>query len=535
MVGGRGQTLRYYLKSYARRAVLTGRGLWRRHRLITVAAAVSLVPRAAAMAGFRPAFMTADSFLYMSEAVNGKLGTIRPNGYPMFLSLFTRWPAALTVVIGLQHLMGIAIAVIVYGLLRRYGLPGWAATLAALPVLLDPREIALESYVLPDTLFCLVVVIAVALLLSPAVPRPWQCAAAGLLLAYAALLRGNGLVLIVVAAAFVLVRRAGWRAVLAGAVAFALPVAGYAVEYHDQHGPYNLTSSDGLFLWSRVTSFANCTIIRPPADLRPLCPDLDRPVPEQAASPSWSVSNRLIQGSPADYLWSGQAWWRHDASPGFSSRNNQLGLDFALDAIKKQPLGYLGSVSQDVALLFVGTDRPEDQFAMSFTPAPRVAALPSYYRADLREYAGSTQNSHTVYPYASWLFAYEQPVWFPGLLFLLVVLTGLAAVVADWRRLGGPQFLPWAMAVVLIATPAMLTETLYRYAIAAIPLACLAAGMGFVRLQARRAEWMARLRARGDDPPYPPAVRAGQVAGPAAERPARPPAEPSAHDPAVLP
>ncbi len=78
---------------------------------MTIAAAVSLVPRAAAMAAFRPAFMTADSFVYMGEGVSGRLGAIRPNGYPMFLSLFTRWPAALTVVIGLQHLMGIAIAV----------------------------------------------------------------------------------------------------------------------------------------------------------------------------------------------------------------------------------------------------------------------------------------------------------------------------------------------------------------------------------------------------------------------------------------
>jgi hypothetical protein len=526
---------------------------------MTIAVALSIVPRAAAMAGFRPAFLTADSFVYMSEAVSGKLGTIRPAGYPMFLGLFTRWPATLTVVVGLQHLMGIAIAVIVYAMLRRYGLPGWGAALATLPVLFDPREIALESYILPDTLFCLVVVVAVALLMLAPRPRVWpiggsdtgrtravpglwpiggsdtgrtravpglcQCTVAGLLLAYASLLRGNGVLLIAVAAAFALARKVGWRALLAGAAAFALPLAGYAVEYHDQHGPYNLTSSDGIFLWSRTTSFANCAVIRPPADLRPLCPNREAPVHEQEASPSWSVSNRLIQGSPADYLWAAGAWWRHDASPGFSSRNNRLGLDFALDAIEKQPLGYLRSVSQDVALLFVGSDRPQDQFTMSFTPAARVPVLPVYYRTDLRQYAGSTQNTRAVYPYASWVFAYEQPVWFPGLLFLLVVLVGLAGVAADWRRLGGPQFLPWAMAVALIVSPALLTETLYRYALAAVPLACLAAGMGWMRLRALRAARTARLRA-------------GQVAGPAvpaAETTARPTGEPSAQDPAILP
>jgi 4-amino-4-deoxy-L-arabinose transferase-like glycosyltransferase len=481
---------------------------------MTIAVAISALPRAAAMAGFRPAFMTADSFVYMNEAVSGRLGTIRPSGYPMFLGLFTRWPAALTVVIGLQHLMGIAIAVIVYALLRRYGLPGWAATLAALPVLFDPREIALESYILPDTLFCLVVVVAVALLMLAPRPRLWQCSGAGLLLAYAALLRGNGVLLIAVAAAFALARRVGWRALLAGFAAFAVPLAAYAVEYHDQHGPYNLTGSDGMFLWSRTTSFANCAIIRPPADLRPLCPAREAPAHEQEASPSWSVSNRLIQGSPADYLWAADAWWRHDASPGFSSRNNRLGLDFALDAIEKQPLGYLRSVGQDVALLFIGTDRPQDQFTMSFTPAPRVPVLPVNYRTDLRQYAGATQNTRAVYPYASWVFGYEQPVWFPGLVFLLVVLIGLAAVAADWRRLGGPQFLPWAMAVALIVSPAALTQTLYRYALAAVPLACLAAGMGWMRLRALRAERTARLRAAHI---------------------ARPTGEPSAQGPAILP
>ena len=138
------------------------------------------------MAAFRPALLTADSFLYMRAAVTGQLGVIRPNGYPLFLSLFTRWPHVLTIVIGLQHLMGIAIAVIVYGLLRHWGLPGWGATLAALPVLFDPREIALESYILPDTLFGLVIIVAVALLLTRSTPRPWQCVLAGLLFAYAA-------------------------------------------------------------------------------------------------------------------------------------------------------------------------------------------------------------------------------------------------------------------------------------------------------------------------------------------------------------
>jgi hypothetical protein len=493
-------------------AQLRPSALWRWHRLITIAALVSLIPRVIAMLAFRPALLTADSFLYMREAAGGQLGLIRPNGYPLFLSLFTRWPHVLTLVTGLQHLMGIAIAAIVYALLRQRGLPGWGATLAALPVLFDPREIALESYILPDTLFCLVLVIAVALLLSRPAPRTWQCVLAGLLFAYAAVLRGNGILLVAVAAVFLLARRVGWRALLGAAAAFVIPVAAYVLQFHAQTGQYNLTSSDGIFLWSRTTSFANCAIIRPPASLRPLCPDRETPARVPEAAPSWAISNKLIQGSPADYLWAQDAWWRHDTKPGFTAHNNQLGLDFAVNAIKAQPLGYLRSAAADVALIFVATDRPQDQFTMNFTPAPRIATLPGYYKNYLHEYANTTENTHAVYPYATGLFGYEQPVWFPGLLFLLILLTGLAGVLADWRRLGGPQFLPWGIAIVIIVSPALLTQTLYRYALAAVPLACLAAGLSLLRLRTLRP----RRPAAG--PPGP--AREGQLAKPSTRSPA---------------
>ena len=120
---------------------------------MTIAVLLALVPRILAVLSFRPALLTADSFLYMSGAVTHTLGNIRPSGYSFFLGALGVLPRPLLAVTVLQHLMGLAIAVIVYALLRYWGLPGWGATLAALPTLFDVREIALESYVLPDTLF----------------------------------------------------------------------------------------------------------------------------------------------------------------------------------------------------------------------------------------------------------------------------------------------------------------------------------------------------------------------------------------------
>jgi hypothetical protein len=459
--------------------------LWRGHRLFTILVLLALIPRVLAGLGFRPALLTADSFLYMQGAVTGRLGVIRPSAYSFFLAVLRVFPHPLLVATTLQHLMGLAIAIIVYGLLRYWGLPGWGASLAAVPTLFDAREIALESYILPDTLFCLVLLVAVAVLLTKRTPLPWQCAAAGLLLAAASLLRGNGILLAIVVAAFLLIRRVGWRALAAAVAAFVLPVLGYALAFHAQYGAFNLTSSDGLFLWSRTTSFANCAIIKPPPDLRPLCPDREKSV-HVAAPSGWSVDYLLHEPTPADYLWARDAWWRHDAHPGINPYNNKLAQRFAVDAIAAQPLDYLGVVSRDVLLAFETTDRPIGGSYMTFTAAPRIASLPWYYRDDLRAYAGTTSNTHLAQPWAFLVLFYQQPVVFPGLVFALVVLAGLVGVVRNWRRWGGMAALPWALAAVSLVSPALLTQELYRYTIVAIPLSCLAAGLVFAQWQAAR-------------------------------------------------
>ena len=111
----------------ARRAAAAAepRQLWRRHRLITILVIASFLPRILASLAFRPALLTADSFLYMQEAANGTLGVIRPSGYSWFLDIFRIFPHTLLAVTTAQHLLGVATAVVVYALLRYWGLPGW--------------------------------------------------------------------------------------------------------------------------------------------------------------------------------------------------------------------------------------------------------------------------------------------------------------------------------------------------------------------------------------------------------------------------
>jgi hypothetical protein len=130
---------------------LTPAALWRNHRLFTVVACVSVIPRVIAALGFKPALLIQDSFSYLAQGVHlTPLSQLRPAGYPLVLRVLEPFHSLLLVTT-LQHLMGIGLGAIIYGVLRTRGLPAWGATLAAAPTLFDSRQIWLESSILPDT------------------------------------------------------------------------------------------------------------------------------------------------------------------------------------------------------------------------------------------------------------------------------------------------------------------------------------------------------------------------------------------------
>jgi hypothetical protein len=491
--------------------------LWRDHRLITVAVAMSLIPRLLAMLAFRPALFTPDSFAYLAEGAHPNLSQWHPSGYPLFLWLLSPFHSLLLVT-ALQHLIGVAIAVVVYALLRRWGLPGWGATLAACPTLIDSRQVALESSILPDTCYALLLTAAVAVALirrapGPARPVPAQCAVAGALLFGAAILRGNGTPEMLALLAVLAVWRAGLRAMAAAAIAFTLPLLAYMGLFAAKYGNYALTNSDGMFMWSRTMSFADCSVIRPPAGLRMLCPDR-QPDPPRPAGP-WSVPAMLGSPTPAAYLWAPGAWWRKDAQPGFNAANNALALHFSLDAIRAQPAGYARTVASGVMLTFLATDRTLNVRQLHFTPAPDVVALDRSQRRHLEAYGHVGSDTHPVEPYAYFLYLYQEPVYFPGIVFGLVLAAGLAGAARQWRRGGGPPALPWAVAALGIVVPVAVHEYHYRYAITVIPVACLAAGLAFAR----------HLDPVPQAAPAPPVAHAEPAPAPARAMPEPAPAE----------
>ena len=291
-------------------------------------ACVSVIPRIIAALGFKPALLIQDSFYYMNEGVRlTPLSQLRPEGYPLMLRVLKPFHSLLLVTT-LQHLMGIALGVIIYAVLRTRGLPAWGATLAAVPTLFDSRQIWLESSILPDTLFTLVLMIAVAILIVWRRPTIWQAVIVGLLVSYASVIRGNGAPVFVIILAFLLLQRVGWKVFTACLAAFAVPLLGYALIFFAEYGQFNITNSSGLFLWSRTTSFANCATIKPPADLASLCPETSlttRPRPPRLVR--YRAAERAHPGRLP--VGSGR-WYRHRRPPRHQRVQQQAG-----DAVRR--------------------------------------------------------------------------------------------------------------------------------------------------------------------------------------------------------
>ncbi|MEV2272709.1 hypothetical protein [Nonomuraea africana] len=446
-----------------------------RHLAFLAALLPAILLRVLAMAGYRPAlWFWADSFSYLEAAAAPAPGTFRPLGYPLFLAALA--PAhSLALVTAVQHVLGVGLAVGVYAVLRRRGLPGWGATVVTLPVLYDEFLILLEHMIMADALFT-VLVTAGVLVLSRRVVTSLSAGVGGALLGLAAITRTIGVAVLVLAAAHLLLRRTGWRPLAGLALAGALPLAAYATWMYGTSGTLGLTRADGLFLWSRTMTFADCSVIRPEPELARLCPTT--PVAGRPA--------------PAHWLWG-------PASPLAELRGdrNTLAGRFARAAILAQPGDYLGAVGGDLRGLLrwerttarSASTKKTNPYWFPFGERPLKPSV----RAVAEAYEGGPAATRIAEPYAGWLRAYQRVGYLPFP--LLVPLLGGAAVLAVARR-RHDALLPGTAAAVLILAPPFLAGFDVRYVVPAIPPACLAVGLAVAdgRFHQRSMSRTARLR-----------------------------------------
>src|ERR1700677_69162 len=139
--------------SYPRRGRIPQVKIARRHWLFGLALAGAVAVRVLVMLAFRPImWFGGDSASYLATGLRLVPDPSRVGGYGFMLWVL-RPLHSFAVVAAVQHIMGLVIGVLSYLLARRYGLPGWVAALAAVPVFFDAYELQLESGAGPDVPF----------------------------------------------------------------------------------------------------------------------------------------------------------------------------------------------------------------------------------------------------------------------------------------------------------------------------------------------------------------------------------------------
>ena len=448
---------------------------WSGHRLFIIVLTPAILLRVDAELGYRWQAWFNDSFEYVANTVHFALDPTRTSGYSIWLKFLQPFHSYALITI-LQHLMGLAVAVMIYALARhRFGVRPWLATLAVVPVLYDGFEIELEHLIMADVPFLFLLTLAVTLLLwDPAGPSLRMCAVIGGLLGIGAVLRSIGTPLLAVFAVYMIIRRFSWRKVAATIVVCLIPLAGYAAVFDLEHGQFAESDSTGVFLYGRVMTFAECSKMHVPADELFLCTVVP---PDQRPIAQWYD---WTSGSPLDRL-----------SPSkFSAVPNQLGKDFAIRAIEAQPLGYARAVFDDTWRVFSwqrivfpnAQTYDEYLFRDKSTPIPNWdKAHLGRYNSYAAAYGQGNPLTQVVAPFANIIRGYQRYVWLPGTVYGLILLAGLGGLVLAWRRLGGEALLPWTISLALIVIPAATAEFDYRYVLPAVPFACLAAVIAFSR------------------------------------------------------
>ncbi|MGS2643163.1 hypothetical protein [Streptosporangium sp. LJ11] len=455
-------------REFPDRRGLRGRRLLLEHRWFLSVLAAGIALRVIAMLGYRPALWFPDSYTYVVTALKPRPDLVRPAGYPMFMRLLEPFHEFAVVALA-QHLLGLLVGVLVYLTARRLRAPGWAAALASVPSLLDAYQIQLEHLLVSDTLFAALVMSAACLAVRGSVGWRTACGI-GLLLAAATLTRTVGLPLVALFAAWLIFRERG-RVLAAGVMlaAATVPVLGYGAWFYATYQRIGIVGANGVFLYGKTMTFADCGVMRPPPDLAVLCdprPAARRPPAQEYV---WAQDSPLVR------------------LPGitFTRTNDTLAGRFASLAILSQPLDYLGSVASELARSFtVGRPVYPDQEIYDYYQFPATPpAPPGRYPATVgaeaaKRYERGPISTRIVEPYAGWIRTYQGIAGLPGAAVLVILLLPpAAACVRRFRPDSTAWALPWSVAVVLLVMPAAVAEFDYRYVLPAVPAACLAAAL----------------------------------------------------------
>ena len=424
--------------------------LLRRNWLMAILLAAGLVLRVLTQLAYQPALLFIDSIKYLFGAYAGN----DPPGYQLALKVFLR-VGTLPTVVAVQHLVGLAMAVALYLILRRRGVPRWLAALATAPVLLDAYQLQIEQSIMPDTAFEALIVAGLVGLLWPPRPRAWMVLAAGLALGASATVRQVGEIFILPALVYVLIAVPGWRARLIKAVAlcaaFALPILVISFRNYVTIKHFSLAPYAAGTIYGRAAAAADCATLTLPSYERALCPS----PAQQARGPDWLDHGAT---SPIKYV-----------TPPAGMHHVPMAANFSRRVFEQQPWRVASAISKDAVKLFAlqRVTSPGDtsvtrwQFQRAFPLYPpyitdtrghlRFAQLNPAGKVKVIAKGRRYRDQPTVSPgLAGFLRAYQLGGGYtPGPLFLVTLLAGLAGSIGVLRRQASPAQRATATACVL--------------------------------------------------------------------------------------
>jgi hypothetical protein len=459
-------------------------GLLRRHWLISILVLVGACVRLLTMVAFTPALIFNDSWGYVASAFSGsfvRLASVHPVGYPILMRLFTLPDRSLGELVAFQHLTAIAVGLAVYATLCRARLPRWAAAAAAALVLLDGYSITLEQYVMSDTFFTAVMLLALLVLAWPALRdtgrsvsrREWllRCGGCGLLVALASLIREAAPFAIPVCLVYMLWMRIGWRPLVAFIVAAAVPLLAYSALVDNRYDVFGLTATSGWTLYGRVAGFADCDGVKLERGARGLC----ETAAERASHPT----------APDWYVWGpspAQRIFKPAVQPlSAVARTNHVLNSFDYAIIRHQPLDFIGATLRDFLRYFAPGAVPyrDAQSATSLPSSPRDEAHDrAVRRRDLRGLRLRVQSPAPLVRSYRGVFHVPRPVL--ALLAIMSVL-GVALRVPARREV---LLLSGGALLILLGTSATGGFAL-RYLLPAVPLLAIGGSLAGAQLLSR--------------------------------------------------
>lgn len=420
--------------------------------LLVVGAGIAL--RVLTMVAYEPSLplRSGDAYQYVRRAITLYLGaSYHPFVYSAILKPLIL-AGSLTWVTAAQHAAGLAVGVMLYLALRRFGLHPALAALGAAPVLLDGYQLALEHQPLTETFFELFIVSAVIVGAWSGHPRLASAAAVGLLLGASVLIRFAGLAILPVIILFWLVRRVEWTRLVALVAAFLIPLVGYAVWFQSQTGSFALTDRNGFYLYGRVAAFADCKAVEVPTAERVFCPE-------------------NLKHPPGRGLFNSGLPYSVRSDP----KNNALASSFSRRMIRAKPGAFAQAVLTDFGRYFETRARQDDErwlMPAGLTPRDERHVPPGI---DV-EFQLRSQP-------ASLLRRWQEKVWLYGPLLGACLVVGLIGGITGWARTQRPPVGPEALLFTGAALGVLLFPTVFavyhfRYYVPAIPFAGPAAVLG---------------------------------------------------------